>query len=350
MLDSLRLKNFTAFSEAEFQFAPGLNVLVGENATGKTHVLKVAYVVNHVLHEETFKSQSRKSPTFYLKSAVAEKLVAVFKPDELGRLVRHGLRKRQRAVVACRYSNASTLNFSFSAESENSVSVQRTSGPGVDERPVYFPTRELMTIYPEFISLYETTHLPFDETWRDTCLLLGAGLAKGSREKRAKELLAPIEEAMGGEIELTKTGGFYLNVAGVRTEMHLVAEGFRKLAMIARLIATGALAGKGCLFWDEPEANLNPNMVKLVARTILHLCQSGIQVFIASHSLFLLRELDILLQTDEFQDVSRRFFGLHRDEARVSVQQGDSVDDIGTIAALEEELSQSDRYLASEAT
>ena len=28
--------------------------------------------------------------------------------------------------------------------------------------------------------------------------------------------------------------------------------------MIARLIATGSLIGTGSLFWDEPEANLNP--------------------------------------------------------------------------------------------
>jgi len=33
----------------------------------------------------------------------------------------------------------------------------------------------------------------------------------------------------------------------------------------------------------------------------------------------------------------------------VTVQQGDTVDDIGTIDALQEELSQSDRYLAVEA-
>ena len=75
-----------------------------------------------------------------------------------------------------------------------------------------------------------------------------------------------------------------------------MAEGLRKLAMIARLIATGSLIGTGSLFWDEPEANLNPKVIKNVARTILQLCQSGIQVFVASHSLFLMRELDILLR------------------------------------------------------
>jgi hypothetical protein len=208
----------------------------------------------------------------------------------------------------------------------------------------------LLTIYPGFVSLYETTHLPFEETWRDTCILLGAPLAKGPREKRIKELLVPLEEAMGGKVELDKAGRFYLNIAGVSMEMHLVAEGLRKLAMIARLIATGSLVDKGFLFWDEPESNLNPKVIKLIARTVLNLCQSGIQVFIASHSLFLLRELDILSQLDEFKKVKSQFIGLHRGGDGVEVQQGGTIDDIGQIDALQEELSQSDRYLESEAS
>jgi recombinational DNA repair ATPase RecF len=47
MLESLNLKNFTAFGEADFQFSPGLNVIVGENGTGKTHILKLSYCVLH---------------------------------------------------------------------------------------------------------------------------------------------------------------------------------------------------------------------------------------------------------------------------------------------------------------
>jgi predicted ATPase len=130
--------------------------------------------------------------------------------------------------------------------------------------------------------------------------------------------------------------------------MHLVAEGLRKLAMIARLIATGSLVDKGFLFWDEPESNLNPRIIRTVAQTIVHLAQSGIQVFVATHSLFLLRELDLLLQRPENKETGRQFIGLHRHASGVEVMQGSSVDEIGDITALEEELRQSDRYLEVE--
>ena len=118
--------------------------------------------------------------------------------------------------------------------------------------------------------------------------------------------------------------------------------------MLARLIATGSVLDKGCLFWDEPEANLNPKLIKQVANTVLQLGQSGIQVFIATHSLFLLRELHILLQNPTFKEVRARFFGLRSSDEGVIVSQGETVDDIGAITALDEELSQSDRYLESE--
>ena len=154
---------------------------------------------------------------------------------------------------------------------------------------------------------------------------------------------------MEGSVELDKSDRFYLNLnSGGRMEMHLVAEGMRKLAMVARLVATGSLLDKGYLFWDEPEANLNPKIIKTIARTILQIAASGIQVFIASHSLFLLRELHIL-QKREFSTFDSRCFGLHiGTDGAVSVQQGCTMDDIGEIAALDEDLQQSERYIDTE--
>ena len=180
--------------------------------------------------------------------------------------------------------------------------------------------------------------------------MLGAPLAKDPREPGIKELLVPIEEAMGGKVESDSAGRFYLKEkTGNNLEIHLVAEGLRKLAMLARLIATGQLAEKGFLFWDEPQANLNPKIIKALAKTILELCRSGIQVFVATHCLFLMRELDILLQTPKLKCTSGRFFGLHKLENSIEIQQGNSIDDIGDITSLSEELTQLDRFLNSEA-
>lgn len=346
-IKTLSLKNFTVFADAHLEFAGGLNLIAGENGSGKTHILKICYAIVESctsLDAQIVDTPPRKS---VLALAIAKKLVAVFRPDQLGRLVRRQP-GRGRCEVECRFTLLRQVHFSFNSTSKSEVTIDRCPKRWVEKRPVYLPPRELLTIAPGFVSLYENTHLEFEETYRDTCLLLSAPLAKGPREARIKELLEPIEEAMNGKVELDPSGRFYLRTSSGLMEMHLVAEGLRKLAMLARLIATGQLIDKGFLFWDEPEANLNPKVIKGVARTILHLCRHGIQVFVATHSLFLMRELDILLQTEDFEDLPTRFFGLHRVQGNVEVRQGDSIDDVGEIASLQEELSQSDRYLELE--
>jgi predicted ATPase len=152
---------------------------------------------------------------------------------------------------------------------------------------------------------------------------------------------------MGGSIELDRNGRFYLRPDGsqARIEMPLVAEGHRKLGMLAQLIAVGAIAVGDYLFWDEPEANLNPTLIGAVARCIVELGRSGVQTFVATHSLFLLRELELLCRTSGSSSRDFRFFGLHRSESGVSVKQASSLDEIGDIASLDAELVQSDRYL-----
>lgn len=346
MLQSLDIKNLTVFVEARLRFSPQLNVIVGENGSGKSHLLKVAYAVLTASAEEGRKSTVSAPTKTLLQTRLAEKLVTVLRPESLGRLAR---RKQGRERCALRFGfDNRELNIacSFATSSKSEVNIDRVPTAWVEKPPVFLPTRELLTIYPGFVSVYENHYLEFEETWRDTCLLLGAPTLRGPRERRVREFLSPLEEAMGGTVELDRNGRFYLNIPGQgRMEMPLVAEGLRKLAMLARLIATGSLLDKGYLFWDEPETNLNPKLIKEVALTILHLCHSGVQVFIATHSLFLMREFDIQLQNPAFRRMRARFFGLQFGDNGINVQQGGSVDDIGALASLDEELSQSDRYL-----
>ena len=165
------------------------------------------------------------------------------------------------------------------------------------QSPAFFPTRELVTLCPWFFPLYETYHLEFEETWRDTVALLSNPTLKGLKEKQVQEIMKPLEAAMGGKVVLdSQTGRLYLQIPGEgKVEMPLIAEGLRKIAMLARLVSTGVLLRQGFLFWDEPETNLNPKLIKTIAV--------------------------------------------------VRLEQSDTIDDIQTVVALDEELNQSDRYV-----
>jgi len=341
----MTLNNLTVFSTADLKFGSNLNVIVGENGTGKTHLLKMIYSVLSVSAEEGRKPKATLPTKSVLQTRLADKLFNNYRPDSLGRLVKRKGRERCEINLELEQKDWD-IAFSFASNSKSEVSIEKLPNTWVDVSPVYLPTRELLTLYPNFISVYEGHYLDFEETWRDTCSLLGGLIQRGTKEKRIRELLEPLEIAMGGAIVLDRNGRFYLRTDSGSMEMPLVAEGLRKLGMLARLIATGALLDKGYLFWDEPESNLNPILIKQVAKSILDLCDSGIQIFIATHSLFLLRELEILLSDKNRKKVDARFFGLHQTEDGVRIDQGSSIDDIGDIAALDEELAQSDRFLA----
>jgi ABC-type transport system involved in cytochrome c biogenesis ATPase subunit len=341
-LQSARFHNLTGLPNGEWQFATGVNVIVGENGLGKSHVLKTLYALIKVQTEAKELSKSA------LEKRYADKLVAVFRPDSLGRLVKRK-RGRDRCEIALTMSEPSgnvTISFASNAKSQVEIEVVPSKTPQLF--PVYFPTRELVTLYPWFLPLYENYYLEFEEIWRDTVSLLGNPTLKGPREKDVARFLEPLEQAMGGKVVVdAQNGRFYLNIVGEgRMEMPLVAEGLRKVAMLARLISTGTLLKQGFLFWDEPEANLNPKLVAVIAASIVAVAATGVQVFIATHSLFLLRELEMLLGQADHAQLSRRWFALAAHEDSVSLEQSDSIADIQTLVLLDEELKQSDRFLS----
>lgn len=346
MLKKMKVKNLTVFSNADLEFSQGLNVIIGENGCGKSHLLKTAYALIAASAEEGRKPNAGDPTKSLLQRNYADKLINVLRPESLGRLARRK-QGRERCEISFEFvDNKQDFSLGFATSSKSDVQIERLNKTWQPKAPVFLPTREMLTLYPGFVSVYDSHYLEFDETYRDVCLLLGAPALKGPRERKASEYLKPLEEAMGGKIILDNNGRFYLSIPGQgKMEMPLVAEGLRKLAMLSRLISTGSLLDKGYLFWDEPETNLNPKLIKIVAKSILYLCLSGIQVFVSTHSLFLLRELDILYAKKEFKKIKHRYFSLKNGVDGVEIEQGESVSDLTTIVTLDEELHQSDRFM-----
>ncbi|WP_218032792.1 AAA family ATPase [Pararhodospirillum oryzae] len=316
-------------------------MIVGENGLGKSHALKALYAVLKVQADARDLSKST------LEKALADKLVAVLRPESLGRLAKRK-QGRERCEIALDMENEEhSCAIGFATNAKTMVDVVKAPTKALSLSPAYLPTRELVTLCPWFLSLYDNYHLEFEETWRDTVSLLGSPTLKGPREKEIAALVAPLETAMGGKVVVDpQTGRFYVQAAGEgRLEMPLVAEGLRKLAMLARLISTGILLKQGFLFWDEPESNLNPRLIRTVAASIVAVARPGVQVFIATHSLFLVRELALLLGSQTNAGVSRRWFALADRDNKAVLEQSEKIDHIQTLVMLDEELDQSDRYL-----
>jgi energy-coupling factor transporter ATP-binding protein EcfA2 len=189
MLDSVEIKQFTVFREFALDCSPGLNVVVGENSSGKSHLLKLLYALIATSASSGKQPHAQPPTKAYLQKAYGEKLQGVFRPESLGRLVsrRQG---RERCELDVAFDNpALDVGISFATNSKTDVQVDTLPSVWEAQSPLYLPTRELLTIYPNFVSIYEGHYLEFEETWRDTCIHLGGLLQKGPRTVQTAKLI-----------------------------------------------------------------------------------------------------------------------------------------------------------------
>lgn len=342
-LKRLKVKGFGPFAAANLDFSPGINVVIGDNDTGKSQLLRLLYVCTAVASSKAARPQELATKADQ-RQGIADRLVGVFRPDALGRLVMRAP-GRSRAEVDLKFDRVGTpIAFSFASNSSAEVRLESFPGIVLDEAPVFLPSHEILSIVPGLAALYDSYDVSFDETWRDAAELLVRPALRGRPGTDIERIIEPIRSVLGGYIEDGGDGRFILKRAGSGNyEAPLVSEGLRKFGMISVLVANGTLREQGYLFWDEPEAGLNPESIKVLAPLLAGLASRGTQIFLATHSLFLLRELQML---DEDKGLDIRFIGMTRDGSGPVVAQGvDDINDLDVISALEAELEQSTRYL-----
>ena len=87
--------------------------------------------------------------------------------------------------------------------------------------------------------------------------------------------------------------------------MSQTAEGIRKVGVVSRLLRNRRLdpARGGCLFMDEPEAHLHPRAQVLLADLLHGLARAGIQVYVATHSYFIVKRLEQRAREDDADHV-----------------------------------------------
>ena len=96
------------------------------------------------------------------------------------------------------------------------------------------------------------------------------------------------------------------------------------------------------MLFDLPETGLHPKQIRLMAHVLFELVNRDVinQLFVTTNSLFLMREFE-LLNVVQKQRLSTRFISLDNNQ----IEQGNNLSDLCNISIIDENLSQSDRYL-----
>lgn len=293
MISSISIKNFTAFKTLDVTCSEGINVFIGANSTGKSHLLKLMYAVcdaNKPLENELFGDPKR---------YISDKLKGVFKPEgKIGRLCRN----EEKAVIRVDLVPDRFVEFAFSSDIDEVVVTGNEEYEKYSYAPLFIPPKEMLSLFEGFSSLYLKRELTIDETYFDLCQAMETPKLKDAPDQKASGLLKIIMDICEGEFLLVQQKKFYFKPKkGEMIEIELAAEGFRKLGILHRLIENGHIMPgvSGPLFWDEPESNLNPTLVKHLVTILLELAREGQQIFLATHDYVVLKWLDLLSRTDD---------------------------------------------------
>lgn len=331
------VRSFSVFEKVDLKFCEGVNVLIGTNATGKSHLMKALYCLLKASERSPWNTDNE---ALRYRVQLLSKLAKVFRPqdDSVGRLVKRTV-GRKSGSVEVGFTNHGKL--SFSAATVGKLTAKRHGKFVTEAEPsLFIPSREVFSFHSTLIAAYESTNIRFDETYFDLAKALAAPTLRGPRGDRAELLVKDIKGVLGGKVYEAKDGTLHLKNKHGDFEPHLLSEGWRKLASLCRLILNGSLMENGFLFWDEPEANLNPEMTVMVAKMLRVLAARGVQIFIATHDYLLTRRLSLAAEyPDQMASGEKceiRFFGFSRQNGAVTVSEADTLPGLGDNPILKE--------------
>lgn len=153
-------------------------------------------------------------------------------------------------------------------------------------------------------------NVEFDDTYLDIIAAAKIDISRGADSAARKKYLDILQKISAGKVTI-HDDRFYLKPGTqAKLEFNLVAEGIRKIALLWQLIKNGTLEKGSVLFWDEPEANINPKYIPVLAELLIMLESEGVQIFVSTHDYFLSKYIEVKRNKDS--DV--QYISLYKNE------------------------------------
>ena len=289
----------------KLKFSDGINVLIGENGVGKTTILKMIYAATQWSIEKKDPGKTKKLLDFFSNNLKNNEML---KNDKYNR-------------DYCYYKVSDGQHVFEDSLSNNGI-LNLGDWLGLNIQSVFIPTTEMLSHSKGFLALNQKYNMPFDGTQID--IIVNASLPE-TREipQYMKSILDTISEVIDGTVVQEDDVFYVIKNDGRKVDFSLEAEGLRKLALLWKLIRNGLLEKGTILLWDEPEANLNPELYPLVANILLELQKNGVQIFVATHSYNFAKYLEIRKTEDE----QVLFHNLYRASSKISERFSDTFKD-----------------------
>lgn len=278
----IEIENITVFDKMNIDFSEGINVFIGENGVGKTHIMKFIYsACQAVKHDVSF----------------PQKTIRVFRPDgsNIQRLV---ARKNKGGTASVKiFSDDSNISMKFTtrtkkwdAEVKNEEKWEQQLS---DLSSIFIPAKEILSNAYNLTEAVLKGNVDFDDTYLDIIASAKVNVSPGKDSAERKKYLDVLQKINDGKVTVDNERFYLKPGTQAKIEFHLVAEGLRKIALLWQLIKNGTLERGAVLFWDEPEANINPVHIPVIIELLLLLQREGVQIFISTHDYFVAKYFDV---------------------------------------------------------
>ena len=273
-IKSLNLKNFTVFTDFYLDVDSGVNIFVGENGTGKTHLLKALYAACESGKSENpvdellkcFKENQKEADLIRDRNS-SQLTISIFSED-----VTRKIRYDQQCL--------NILNAPSFFEGKYSIEVP----DGIKFSAVYIPVKDMLTHSNGFLAMANKYRdFPFNKTLTDIIIKASQWKVK-QPPKLALTILPLLEEMMDGAVVFENDEFYIKKRSGRLIKFELEAEGLKKIGLLWQLLMTDNLTENSILIWDEPEANLNPKFLPQIVECLLELSRHGVQIFLSTHN------------------------------------------------------------------
>ncbi|MGL5753741.1 MAG: AAA family ATPase [Paraclostridium sp.] len=279
-INKLSIENITVFEDFKLNASNGVNVIIGENGTGKTHLIKLIYGVGET-SMGTEEDAVNVSNEFFRT-----------KPSNLVRDI--NIDKELKSAFIIDYGYNGSTGYFIHNNNQQDITLEVISETNVKEYPkyIFIPAKEMLSHSKGFLALNNKYDMPFDKTYVD--IITNAELPETKEVSPInKKILDIISKVIDGTVIYENDTFYILKDDKRKIEFSLEAEGLRKFGLLYKLIRNGLIEKDTILLWDEPEANINPSLIPVLVDIFLELQREGVQVFIATHSYNLAKYFEI---------------------------------------------------------
>ena len=291
-IQTVELQNYGNISTFKCSAFSNINLIIGENATGKTFLLKALY--SAIRSMEDYK---RGDDIRSMNEILAEKLRWTFQVDKLGDLV-----NRSASDPLCfkletdRAQNCMEYQFSQSTTTK----VINLTAPAMQKEgnSIFIPAKEVLSLFSVILKSREVDKaFGFDDTYYDLAKALRIAPSRGKNFNAFSKARKKLSAVINGRVDYEDDSGrwYYKNDTNQKFSIGATAEGVKKISIMDRLLSNGYINKESVLFIDELESALHPNAICDFLDMISDIShEMGIQVFISTHSYFVIKKLFLI--------------------------------------------------------